>query len=258
MSTVAANQREILGLQYQLETPENIVLNYQLAGPANRFFAFLIDTLIKSLLVICASLALAIFSMQMPGMSSGLFLVFWFVLDWGYFSLSEGFFNGQTIGKYSLGLRVIQSHGAPVTFWSAILRNLVRAVDWLPLYGIGFVCMSLTSRFQRLGDLAADTVVISERRVRLPREPIILERIDPLSRDEINTYVPEPQTLALIDEFLGRRTVLSHQRGHDLARILAPELAERLNYDDRDGQVESFPMAFLARVYVTFVNRKDD
>src|SRR5438876_338642 len=116
----------------------------------------------------------------------------------------------------------------------ALLRNIVRAGDSLPIYlifpcyGAGFVTMLAAGKFRRLGDLVARTVVIEERRVSVPREPIILEKIEPLPRTELGGFVPAGQTLALIEQFLSRRHVLTYRRGHAMAYVLARTLAGRL------------------------------
>jgi len=79
-----------------------------------------------------------------------------------------------------------------------------------------------------------------------------------LPSDQINSFTPPPSTLAVIDEFLARRKVLTHERGHQLARELAMLLAERLDYRGDRQQAEDYPMAFLARVYVTFAAARED
>jgi hypothetical protein len=190
--------------------------------------------------------------MAFPGLSTGVMLVVYFLIVWGYYVICEGFFRGKTVGKHLFGLRVIQEGGYPLTFTSAMLRNIVRSADMLPLYGIGFLTMLAAGKFQRLGDLAARTIVIQERTVRLPLEPVILEKIQPLARGEINGFVPKAHTLALIEQFLGRRHVLTHQRGHAMAFTLARSLARRLDFRGDPKHVEQYPMAFLARVFATF------
>ena len=118
--------------------------------------------------------------------------------------------------------------------------------------------MLLSRHLRRIGDLVGGTVVIQERRVVLPREPLILERIQPLDHEEFNRFVPSAHVLVLIDQFLGRRFVLTHRRGHEIARPLAVALARRLEYRGDPKLVTRYPMAFLARVYVTFLRRDDD
>jgi len=249
---------EEIGLDLKIETPENVVLVYQLAGPAIRLGAYLIDFGVRAVVIVIVSIFLLCTGMVLPGMSGGLLLLLLFFMEWGYFIVAEGFFRGKTIGKHVLGLRVIHDRGHPLTFWGATLRNLLRAVDVLPFYGPGFISMVLTQRLQRLGDLVAGTVVISERRVMLPREPIILEKIEPLSRQELGSYVPQRGTLSLIEDFLTRRHTLSHDRGHAMAAPLARILAKRLRFQGDPDLPLQFPMAFLARLYVTFLKQDEE
>lgn len=247
-----------VGLDLQIETPENVVLTYELAGPACRMGAYLFDLAVRVAAVIAVSMFVGAAGLALPGVSIGVFLLFLFAIEWGYFVVCEGFFNGKTLGKHLFGLRVIHERGYALTFWAAMLRNLLRAADALPLYGAAFITMVCSRRFQRLGDLAAGTVVVTERRVVLPREPIILERIQPLPREQLGNYVPDQRTLSLIDQFLGRRHVLTHRRAHELASILARPLAARASYSGDRRLVEQYPLAFLARLYVTHLKSLDE
>lgn len=253
-------------LELRIETPENVVLNYTLAGPTLRGGAYLIDLAIRIAAISGVIAVVMCAAVVAPGAATGLLLLVWFFLEWGYFTLFEGLWNGRTPGKWTLGLRVIQDKGYPVTFWAAAGRNLLRVADglpWLlvkffPMYAAGFASMLLSPRFKRLGDLVGRTVVICERSVVLPREPVIIEKIDPLSREEVPGLAPPAQTLALIDAFLGRRNAVSIPRGHDIARPLAAALAKRLRYTGDPAAVDKYPMAFLARVYVTFLRRDEE
>jgi uncharacterized RDD family membrane protein YckC len=279
-----------LNLDMAVETPENVLLSYQVAGPSARCLAYGLDSIVRAIILALALLVAVWSSQYLPGVTWGFVMVLIFALEWGYHVFCEGLFRGKTIGKDALGLRVVQLEGYPITFWSAMQRNLMRAVDgvpifaflalagrplgetfslsanlsqiWsvlimLPVYGPALVSMVLTRRFQRLGDLVAGTVVISERQTRLSREPVIISRIEPLSREEIGRFVPDPETLALIDEFLTRREELTYDRGHELCSRFAMTLARRLEFEGDHYQLRDYPMAFLARVYVTFT-RTDD
>lgn len=243
-----------IGLDVLVETPENVELTFRLAGPALRAGAYAIDLFVRSAVVFFGVMVLGCAGFAAPGLSSGMAFVLYFLVDWIYYVLSEGLFHGKTIGKHLFHLRVIREGGYPITFWSALLRNFVRAADSVPLflYGIGLLTMFFSGQFRRLGDLAARTLVIEEHEVALPREPVILARIQPLLRSELGTFVPSPQTLSLIEEFLSRRHVLTYRRGHAMALVLAQALAERLNYRGPAAAVEEYPMAFLGRVYATF------
>ncbi|WP_417391139.1 RDD family protein [Gimesia sp.] len=247
-------ERPLLGLEMQVETPENVVLSYQLAGPSQRYVAYLIDFMIRSIMLvgILIFFIAPLSNVMMPGAMMGLFLVIMFLNTWGYYTISETFFKGKSIGKHACGLRVIREGGYPITFWPSLLRNLARSADSIILYGIGMTSMLLTRRFQRLGDLVAGTVVIQERSLTLPRKPIILNKIKPLDKNEIGSFLPRDEVLSLIDEFIGRRHVLTYERGHALAAQLAQQLAKRLQYSGDEKKVSQYPMAFLASVYKTF------
>ena len=242
-----------------IETPENVVLTYRLAGPTVRLQAYLVDFAVRAALLFIAFIFMVAGGIVGSlGVSLGLFLLVIFAIDWAYFGLSEGYFRGKTLGKQIFGLRVIQEEGYPITLWGAILRNIVRAADSLSFYGAGFITMLAAGKFRRLGDLVARTVVIEERRVSVPREPIILEKIEPLSRTDLGGYVPAGQTLALIEQFLSRRHVLTYRRGHAMAHVLAEALARRLTFSGDPNLVDHYPMAFLARVYATFYQVREE
>lgn len=262
-----------LSLTLSIETPENVVLTHALAGPGWRVLAYLIDYAIRWLILIAGMVILVLTaSVGLWGLGLGGWLLLLFLMEWGYFIGCEYAFQGRTPGKQLCGLRVIHENGQTLSWWGAVLRNLLRAADTLPLlliygdswgplallpiYGPALVCMVLNSKMQRLGDLAARTVVIQERRTKLPEEPVIYDHIAPLATEKINRFVPRSETLALIDEFLGRRSVLTYARGHAMARGLALALAERLDYRGDWQEVTDYPMAFLARVYVTFAAQK--
>lgn len=247
----------IVDLGLRIETPENVILTYTLAGPTLRAGAYLIDLALQMVTLTIVAMLVLCAAFVTPNVALALLFVTWFVLSWWYFTLFEAFWNGRTPGKWAVGLRVIQDKGYPVTFWASVGRNFMRAFDTMAFYSPAFVSMLLTRRFKRLGDLLGRTVVVCERNVVLPREPVIVERIDPLPRDEIAGRPPQARTLSLIDQFLGRRHLVSIARGHEIARPLAHALAKQLRYSGNATLVEDYPMAFLARVYVTYL-RKDD
>ena len=148
-------------------TPELVTFGYQLAGPGSRFLAQLIDFPIQ-----VAALVLAI----LGGVSLGALLgnngnvaiaasvILAFIVVWGYYPVSEAAWSGKTIGKYAFGLRVVGDQGEPIQVSQAVIRNLVRIIDFLPFfYGIGILALFWNGRGKRLGDLAAGTVVVRER-----------------------------------------------------------------------------------------------
>jgi len=258
----------LLSLDLSLETPENVVLTHELAGPGWRSVAYLIDFVLRMLTFLAAAIAAAMFSVFLPGLAIGTLLLLLFLLEWGYGIGFEYFWQGRTPGKWACGLRVIHENGQPLSWWGAALRNLLRIADMLPLammygedagfmvllpiYGPGLICMTLTPRLQRLGDLAARTVVVHDRRTTLPRNPVIYDHISRLPVEHRPRTPPRSETLALIDEFLSRRSVLTYERGHDLASGLAVALATQWNDQGDWDQVRNYPMAFLGRVYKTY------
>jgi uncharacterized membrane protein SpoIIM required for sporulation len=162
----------------EVETPEHVALSYALAGPGSRFAAFLIDSaiLIGVLLAVVLTLALLIMS-GLPGVllpiTLAIVTVAMFAVAWGYFVFFEGFREGQTPGKKRVGLRVVHEGGFPLTARGAVIRNLLRIIDSQPFpsWMVGGVFIVLHPRAQRLGDMAAGTIVVQEQRAAaLPEE----------------------------------------------------------------------------------------
>ena len=86
------------------------------------------------------------------------------IFYWGYYVFFEMLWNGQSPGKRWVGLRVIRTDGTPITLSEALIRNLVRIVDFLPAtYGVGIITMFIDKQSRRLGDLAAGTLVVQDR-----------------------------------------------------------------------------------------------
>ena len=140
----------------------------------------------------------------------------YFVLTWGYGAFCEGVFNGQTVGKRVMGIRVVSERGVPISGAQAILRNLVGAVDGLfPFfYQTALASMILSRKFQRLGDLAAGTmVVIEERRWRRG-----VTRIDDPEVDAVFAWLPARIAA-----------------GSDLARVLSDYVEARESVRPRRG-----------------------
>ena len=149
----------------EILTPERAVLGYRLAGVGSRALAHLMDIVIvaASMILIWIVVFAAVGAVD-RAVATGLLMFLTFLLPILYFVLSEGLGNGQTLGKRTLGIRVRMADGTPVGFEAAVLRNLLRPADMLPPpYLVGLASIFLSDRAQRLGDLVAGTVVISER-----------------------------------------------------------------------------------------------
>ena len=243
-----------------IETPEHIVFRHRVAGPARRFFAYLIDLgvcllALFILLVIVAMAAIGASSVEdamsgAMGFGLGLWLVLLFASQWIYFGLLEGAW-GRTIGKRALGLRVVTTQGRPIGWRAAALRNVLRCADALPvtlsggiwslLFGglaslVGATSMALTPRFQRLGDLVAGTMVIVPERARAAA-PLVLN--PPASPDELASLPPvvalDADERLAIELFLRRRNRLGRARELELANMIAAPLARRFGVRGRDA-----------------------
>lgn len=145
-------------------TPENVTILYRLAGPAQRGRALLSDLLYQSLILVLMFVATAFATelFRVTFLFDGLWIAEIFLVVWGYPVFFEVYSEGQTPGKRRHRLRVMSENGDQLTPTASILRNLLRLVDFLPFgFAGGFLAMLFTSRFQRLGDLVARTVVIS-------------------------------------------------------------------------------------------------
>jgi uncharacterized RDD family membrane protein YckC len=141
----------------ECETPEGIVLTLRPAGLPARCWAFLLDWLIRVLLLGTVAGALQ----AMGGMGVAFYLILVFALEWLYPVAFEISRSGATPGKAIFGLKVVMDTGLPVTPAASLTRNLLRAADFLPLmYASGLLCMLLRRDFRRLGDIAAATLVV--------------------------------------------------------------------------------------------------
>ena len=151
-----------------IDTPENVLLDAEIAGFGTRCVAALIDYLILFVFLLVLDY---LYGRAISGkitnstVAVASVVALQFIIITFYHLIFELMWNGQTPGKHLFGIRVVQSNGLPLTASSAIIRNLVRLFDFLPLlYGIGLITMFATRQTQRLGDLAARTIVIRERR----------------------------------------------------------------------------------------------
>jgi len=149
--------------EVQIRTPEGVSFSLTLAGPMARGLAWLLDSILTLALGFALSLALAILGLISPDLAQAITLLLWFVLQVGYSIAFEWLWRGQTPGKRFLKLRVVDAQGFHLNFSQVMMRNLLRFVDILPaLYLVGAASAWLTRRSQRLGDLAADTLVIRQ------------------------------------------------------------------------------------------------
>ena len=215
-----------------IATPEGVDVDLTLAGIGSRFIASLIDTIIK----LAVFLGFFIFLFGGMGLVGGgevnaigaaIFYIVSFFIFFGYDVLFETLGSGRTPGKRWTGLRVVRTGGRPVGFVSSAIRNMVRIVDFLPsLYLIGMIAAASTKMNQRLGDLAAGTVVVRERPTGVtPPPPSVPVAPDTDVTGTWDLSAITNDDLAMVRRFLERRGELTPQaRSH-----LAHELAGRLH-----------------------------
>lgn len=234
-----------------IETPENVELQQRLAGIGSRFIAGLLDTLLIAgaalVIVLIASLTSAVGATTWRGWLEGdtyalvILAVAMFLLYWGYFFFFELVLNGQSPGKRHMKLRVVREGGGAITFTDAAIRNLLRPVDGLPFYPVAGIVMFFTRKTQRLGDLAAGTVVISEAprdysaSSDRPRRVDWEKDVEPPAAHHTPLTADEYRLLASYR--LRRQELTLEARERILARLLPPILA-RVGRSLPDPRVE--------------------
>ena len=215
-----------------VETPEHVRFRHTLAGPSRRALAYALDAFVRVVLLGLIAGMAAIGHMRqdgglMPGVATGTVLVVAFVLEWAYFVLFETLWDGQSPGKWALGLRVVSASGRPLGFVDSVLRNLLRAADFLPTsYALGFVCIALDSRFRRLGDIVGGTLVIADQRQSVGAPLQGLARpTDAELRQIPHDLSLLPHEVEAVELFLRRRGSLSQGRAEELAAMAARTVA---------------------------------
>ena len=145
-------------------TPEGVTLEFALAGVGSRFIATALDLVLQGGAIFVAWFVASGLTAVMQEWAIALGIVLTFVILLGYDMVWETFSSGRTPGKRWTGLRVVREGGGPVTFRVSAVRNLLRLVDFLPsFYVAGMVCVLASSKNQRLGDMAAGTLVVREK-----------------------------------------------------------------------------------------------
>jgi len=207
-------------------TPEGVVLELVLAGLGSRFLARLLDTVIQGALII--ALAIGIAATRAPGWILAMSFVFIFLIVFAYDVLFEVLNNGRTIGKQAAGIRVLGQGGEPIRFLASAVRNIVRIVDFLPVfYLVGSISIVTTQHDQRLGDLAAGTIVARDRfpGLTLTAPPITVTPAAVATWDVSAVSTTEVQA---VRQFLDRRLDLrAPARAYfaaDLVNRLAPKV----------------------------------
>jgi uncharacterized RDD family membrane protein YckC len=153
----------------EIRTPEGIVFSQPLAGPASRCLAWVLDAVVAFAVAGVLTRVLSLLALASPDAGRALSILAYFAVSIGYSVALEWWWRGQTLGKRLLRLRVVDAHGLRLRFSQIALRNLLRVVDMLPVfYLVGGAASIFNRKAQRLGDVAANTVVVCAPRFPLP------------------------------------------------------------------------------------------
>ncbi|HLY60352.1 MAG TPA: RDD family protein [Terriglobia bacterium] len=253
-----------------IETPEQIHLEFPLAGVGSRFLALALDMLIQasiiSVMVIIAVVLSSLFLINFGSQGTwvlALLILGGFLVQLGYFAIFEAVWNGQTPGKRLTHLRVIEDTGRPITVYASVARNLLRIVDSIPgMYAVGIFSVLISRQNKRLGDYVAGTVVVHERPLepksatgwqtapaKLPAKPSFaigsVLGINPApvpSAPEVESQAASgydagllsPGEFGLIEAFLMRREHLEGAVRTQMARQILEKIAPRMQIRPED------------------------
>jgi uncharacterized RDD family membrane protein YckC len=251
--------------QLSIDTPELVGIELPLAGIGSRAVALMVDSVVQGFAFGALLVVFLIFAAVLARGSSAahataggnsakwavaLFILVPFLLQWGYFSLFEAFWHGQTPGKRLLNLRVIEQSGRPIGLFESMGRNLIRIVDMVPgFYLVGALCIFATRRQQRLGDMVAGTLVVhsvpvetpmlpqgtrtfTAPAVERPLEPMAPKRVD-LPADAVARL--SHTDLQLIESFLARRLDLPLDVRANLAEKLSHQMEAKMKIEMASG-----------------------
>jgi uncharacterized RDD family membrane protein YckC len=210
-----------------VRTPEGIEFSILLAGPVVRSLAWIIDIACISLTAGTVGALLKLFSIISRDLGMALIMLAGFIISVGYGIACEWFWRGQTLGKRLLRLRVVDEQGLRLQFSQVVIRNLLRVVDSIPLlYMVGGLSCLISGKSQRLGDIAASTIVV--------RNPeLVLPELEQLVDDKFNSLAEHPHLAARLRQKVGRdelaialRALLRREELEPTARVaLFGELA---------------------------------
>jgi uncharacterized membrane protein SpoIIM required for sporulation/uncharacterized RDD family membrane protein YckC len=234
----------------EVETPEQVAFSYSVAGVGTRAAAALLDYLIclvpGTLLAFAVTPLLRVDREGQPQSEVGTWIyavivLAQFVMLWGYYVFCEGYFDGQTIGKRRMGLRVVQDGGYSVSFAASAVRNIVRIFDMQPgiLYLVGIISIAVTKSGKRLGDLIAGTMVIEERVVHL----VAQGREGVPGASALAAAQLDEDEFAVLERFVARRGALDPARRKALSDQLVTRFESR--FDPEPGP----PLARLLRLH---------
>jgi uncharacterized membrane protein SpoIIM required for sporulation/uncharacterized RDD family membrane protein YckC len=232
-----------LDQRVDIETPENVIISYAVAGIGSRAAAALIDALILAGISLLTLYMMGLAARVAGGLDMlapagawlfAVYILLQFALIWGYYVLFEAMRDGQTPGKRYLGLRVVQDGGYSISFSASAVRNLLRIIDLQPgfTYGVGIVSAAISSSGKRLGDIVAGTFVVQERVTHLAAAP---PKMRASAQPDAAVEEPVPVSALLTDDeytllerYIARRGELDAERRRELANRLAERFTAQL------------------------------
>lgn len=260
----AGERRSASSESHYIDTPEQVELRFNIAGLGSRFVAILLDHLFQ---VIAYLLVIVVLVVTLSGMTTkaassmdsagkwfiAILLFLHFALWVCYFALFEAYWHGQTPGKRIMKLRVIKDSGRQITLFEAMARNLLRIIDYMPgLYLAGVITMICNKANKRLGDFAAGTIVVHERR---DEQPLLVQPssfysapatpLEPWREPAVPQLFPAdavaklgPQDLVVIEAFFARALDLTIEMRAMMAARIAQTMAAKMGAGLPEGNPE--------------------
>ena len=218
----------------RIKTPEGVIFSLHLAGPVTRCLAWAVDLACISVASSLLGMALRLLQLVSVDVGRAVLVLSYFVISVGYGILAEWGWRGQTVGKRLLRLRVLDAQGLRLRFSQVVIRNLLRFVDVLPVcYLVGGAACLLNRRRQRLGDLAANTIVV--------RHPALAEPdLDQLMAGKYNSFRDYPHLVARM-----RQCVSPEEAGLALQALLRRDQLDVLSRTELFGAMASHFMAMV-------------
>ncbi len=242
-----------LDVSLDVETPEQIALSYSIAGIGSRGTAAAIDAAISIGTLFVLALILGV-AAAYTGLRVGrinpsaawieaVYVIAVFVVNWGYYVIFEGIWDGQTPGKRIMKLRVVRDGGFSITFGASAIRNLLRVVDAIGLYLVGIVVALTNSSRKRLGDIVAGTFVVKEEKVGIFGSAPKATRATPEHARVLFSRLSDEE-YSVLERYMERRTTLEVSHRDAIVAQLAARFAGYL-----PPSAEMSSRAALVRLY---------
>ncbi|MCA0971298.1 RDD family protein [Halobacillus litoralis] len=247
---------------WDIDTPEHVRVQVRLAGLGSRAAALLIDQALITLMQV-GLLAIVVFTQEnmdtfftnRSDTFYAILIVIAFVLNWGYFFLCEWLAAGKTLGKRLIGIRVVDDQGGSPTTLSILIRNLLRAIDMLPIYYmVGIVMVFSHKKHKRLGDIMAGTLVVFDGHQRKKTTKLEKEMdsrdLEPFSEESLTLHAFQKKEWDLLKTYLDRYFTLSPSQKQAITYEVAHILFPKIGYDVQGKGADELEND-LFRLYLT-------